>query len=295
MLSKVSSSLLQRSSSQCMRPLSIAKPMFDAEASKIYTQLAEQHRHPDGPWPLMLSEVIAVASQHSGPMQILDVASGMGEPALTIAKTLPNATILSTDFSQDMVDMAVLASKDFPNLTCSKMDAEDMSQLADNSQDVVVCCYGYMFPQDKVKALQESRRVLKEGGTLVATTWDNVDILHCLKDVMTAVLGKPPPPPQFNPMSLSEPGLFNSLLLEGGFSASKIKTVTSKYPFDLGTDKTMQFKMGTMLAKDKIGELGKWEVAETAFWANIGKYSVVEESGARVIPNNVFKMFVVKK
>ena len=37
---------------------------------------------------------------------------------------------------------------------------------------VVTCCYGYMFPTEKETALAETLRVLKPGGTLVATTWD---------------------------------------------------------------------------------------------------------------------------
>ena len=38
----------------------------------------------------------------------------------------------------------------------------------DNKFDVITCCYGYMFCEDKLKALQESYRVLKTGGMLVA-------------------------------------------------------------------------------------------------------------------------------
>ena len=47
----------------------------------------------------------------------------------------------------------------------------DLAEFADNSFDVVTSCYGYMFVEDKQKAFEETFRVLKPGGTLVATYW----------------------------------------------------------------------------------------------------------------------------
>ena len=91
-------------------------------------------------------------------------------------------------------------------------------------------------------------------GMLVATTWDRVDILKICKDVMTSVLGFEPPPPPLNPMSLSEPGLFNKMLQDAGFK--DVSQSTSTYPFNFGDEKNFQFKVGTLLLKDKIDEIG---------------------------------------
>ena len=85
---------------------------------------------------------------------------------------------------------------------------------------------------------------------IIATTWDRVDILKISKDVMTAVLGFEPPPPPLNPMSLSEPGLFEKMLQETGFV--NIKQSTSTYPFDFGNDKTFQFKVGILSKRIQI-------------------------------------------
>ena len=60
------------------------------------------------------------------------------------------------------------------------------------------------------------------------------------RDVMTDVLGKEPPTPDLNPMSLSDDGLFRSLVEGAGFVS--VEQTTSTYPFDLGTDKYMQFR-----------------------------------------------------
>ena len=290
---------LLRRSPACLRPLSrsfaapsLKEGKFDAETAAVYSKMAGQHMHPAGPWLAMLAEVERAAGGR--PATVLDVASGMGQPAHLIASALPLATVLATDFSEEMVAKADALAEGTPNMAACFLDAQDMAAIADESQDVVVCCYGYMFPEDKVEALRETRRVLKAGGTLVATTWDRVDILSISRDVMTAVLGKPPPPPPMNPMSLSEPGLFKSLLVEAGFDEGEIKQTTSTYPFDLGDDKKFQFKVGTILLKDSIEELDAWEVAEEAFWKNIGKYARME-GGSMTLPDNTFRMTVVTK
>ena len=43
------------------------------------------------------------------------------------------------------------------------------------------------------------------GGLLVATTWDRLDTLSLMKDIMESVLGFPPPPPEMNPMYGTQP------------------------------------------------------------------------------------------
>ena len=152
-----------------------------------------------------------------------------------------------------MVKAATTNVDNIPNMTVRLVDAENQP-FETNTFDVVTCCYGYMFPQDKKKALRETLRVLKPGGVLVATTWDRVDILKISKDVMAEVLGYEPPPPPLNPMSLSEPGLFSSMLQDAGFV--DMEESVSTYPFDFGSDKCFQFKVGTLLLRDKIDEHG---------------------------------------
>merc|ERR1711871_830778 len=138
-------------------------------------------------------------------------------------------------------------------------------------------------------------RVLKPGGVLVATTWDRVDILKISKDVMAEVLGYEPPPPPLNPMSLSEPGLFSSMLQDAGFV--DMEESVSTYPFDFGSDKCFQFKVGTLLLRDKIDEHGDegWKKAEAAFWSNIGKYTIEDSKGNMIMPQNTFRLTIAFK
>ena len=220
-------------------------PKFDAEMVAIYSRLAEQHRHPKGPWPLMTDTVAAIAGGKDAAVKVLDLASGPGEPAKvrsrcygtstpsaytlganthsqSIAKWMPNSIVIASDVSEDMISKHEQYLEGVPNVTSLLASAEDLSAVPSDSQDIVTCCYGYMFPADKDKALEESYRVLKPGGSLVATTWDRVDMVAITGDIMEAVLGERPPPPPLNPMSLSEPGLFEGMVTKAGFKDIEI-------------------------------------------------------------------------
>jgi SAM-dependent methyltransferase len=105
----------------------------------------ENHRHPNGPWPLMLAKVQSL-NLPSG-AKVLDLASGPGEPAITLAKALPEFSVTSTDISEDMVATALNKGTDLSNFLAVVADSQDLSAFESNSVDVCTCCYGFMFPQ----------------------------------------------------------------------------------------------------------------------------------------------------
>ena len=297
LLGRASRSIAARGSAEvdhiCQaRPLSTATaPKFDEEMAKIYAHIANQHFHEDGPWPVMLSTVGGFMNDRPAG-KVLDIATGPGQPGISVAKAFPDATIVLSDVSEDMLAKATAASKDLPNTSTVIANAEDLP-YGDNEFDVVTCCYGYMFCEDKAKALQESYRVLKPGGMLVATTWDKLDFLKLTKDIMTEVLGKTPPPPPLNPMSMHEPGMMEDLVTNAGFKEMKVSH--SSYPFDMGADSDFQFSMVTILVKDKIAELGAKAVAEKAFHDNKDKYSETAADGTMVVAGNTFKLVTAIK
>ena len=132
---------------------------------------------------------------------------------------------------------------------------------------------------------------------MIATTWDNIDMMKISADVMKAVLGFDPPTPPLNPLSLSEEGLFRSLLHDSGFV--DIEQTTSTYPFNWTADREMQFTIGTMLLREKINEIavtddGAWKKAEDAFWKDIEKYSVMH-GDHMILPDNTFRLTLAKK
>ena len=97
-----------------IRALSTA-PQFDEAMAKAYNIVAENHRHADGPWSRMRDKVVdAVAGRAS--CKILDLASGPGEPAATIAAALPDAQVLATDVADAMVAAATNATSHLSNV-----------------------------------------------------------------------------------------------------------------------------------------------------------------------------------
>lgn len=274
-------------------------PKFDAEMAHLYQRIAENHYHENGPWNLMLKafqdhKTLSQEEEEDQSFRLLDLASGHGEPCTLFAKTYPNAHLISTDFSNDMVELAKERTQHLSNVSVEQADMQDL-RFESNSLDVITCSYGFMFPPDKDKAIAEAYRVLKPGGILIATTWNQLPLMALVGDIMAKVLklDQRPPPPPLNPMSLSEPHLFESMLEQGGFE--QITSTTSSYPFVLASDHDFSFKMVTMLIKDKLNELNEWDTARDAYNSLISHYAFVDANGNTVIDDNVFKLTVAKK
>ena len=108
-----------------------------------------------------------VEASGAGPgMHILDLASGTGEPALSLAEAVGSSgQLVATDLVPGMLEVIKdhVDRLQITNLTCEQADPEHL-QFADESFDVVTCRFGVMFFPDAGRAMREIRRVLKPGG-----------------------------------------------------------------------------------------------------------------------------------
>jgi len=106
---------------------------------------------------------------------VLDLASGVGEPSISIARHLGNdGIIVATDIVPAMLNVVRKRAK-IATLTSSNYCAADMAALPfpTSSFDRVVCRLGIMFLPDVDIALREAIRVLKPGGRAVYLVWGN--------------------------------------------------------------------------------------------------------------------------
>lgn len=100
------------------------------------------------------------------PTKVLDVATGTGDVAITLAQKDAQVSIDGTDISQKMLDIAakkVAKAQLNERISLFVEDAEDMS-MEDNSYDVVTASFGVRNFESLEKGLAEMYRVTRPGG-----------------------------------------------------------------------------------------------------------------------------------
>lgn len=165
--------------------------------------------------------------------RLLELAAGRGEISLTLAgKVAPDGSVICTDGAEAMVEIAERRASDLgiPDelLTHKPMDLEWIDADA-ASLDGIACRFGYMLCVDPEAAFHEARRVLKPGGRLVLSVWDQLDDNPWFKIVreepVKAGLTQEPEPSVPGPFSLSAPGQLRELLAGAGFVEPIVESV----------------------------------------------------------------------
>ncbi len=194
---------------------------------------------------------------------VLDLASGAGEPALTIAREIgPTGYVTATDLVDEMLagcrrraDQAGLANIGFR--------LADMEALPfdDDSFDRVTCRFGIMFVPDPDKALREIRRVLKRGGMAALMIWGPraaTTIFSVFADAGRAVFGDDPRLDFDTQFRFGEKEKLVDLFTAAGFEDSSETdlffepTVPADRPF---WEPQLQMSMGTVLGSASKGQI----------------------------------------
>jgi SAM-dependent methyltransferase len=135
--------------------------------------------------------------QNLHPAAVLELAAGTGVLTRALADRLPpEVSIIATDLNQPMLDQAIQIGTS-KAVAWQQTDAMHLP-FPDRSFDVVVCQFGVMFFQDKIKAYAEAKRVLRPGGHLVFSTWDHIennDMVWAVCNALDALF--PDNPPRF--------------------------------------------------------------------------------------------------
>ena len=103
--------------------------------------------------------------QSDNPKQILDVATGTGELAITLWKKF-RVKITAVDLSQEMLNLADKKIKELgADITIQKANAENLP-FESNKFDAVSVGFGVRNFENLEKGLSELRRVVKENGNV---------------------------------------------------------------------------------------------------------------------------------
>lgn len=117
-------------------------------------------------------EIVAYARPTQG-MQVLDLASGTGEPAISLAARVGHeGHVTAFDLSPDLLAIASQRALDrgLTNFSTRQGDAHDLP-FPDNAFDLATCRFGVMFFSDCARALRELHRVLKPSGRACFLAW----------------------------------------------------------------------------------------------------------------------------
>lgn len=151
----------------------------------------------------------------------LDIASGTGEPGLSVARLAPRGRVVLTDLSAEMVAVAErrAAAMGVTNVETRVCSADDLP-FDDASFDSVSVRLGYMFFPDGAKATAELVRVLKPGGRLCSSVWVRPDqnpwTSVAFEAIGSEVALSPPDPDTPNMYRCSAPGYVSALYEAAG-------------------------------------------------------------------------------
>ncbi|MEP6467256.1 MAG: class I SAM-dependent methyltransferase [Parafilimonas sp.] len=168
---------------------------------------------------------------------VLDIASGTGEPAFSIAALATNGKVYATDVADQMLNVA----KEYAgenNIRNIEFKVADVSELPfeNNFFDKISCRMGFMFFPDMQLAANELFRVCKSNGKVATAVWgaaENNEWVTIMMKVLSNNIQMPQPPPGAPGMfRCAKPGLIKDIFEKAGFRNVKEETITGKIIYD---------------------------------------------------------------
>lgn len=193
-------------------------------------------------WPTMEAgseqlnrRLLAMAGLDEG-MRVLDVATGIGEPALSAADVVgPAGAVVATDVSEAMLDIARERAADAGVANVELVGADEQLAGIEAPFDAVLSRWGVMFFADVPGFLARAHDLLRPGGRLALAVWAAPDQVPMATAFAAAarVLGIPSPPPDApGPFRFADVDAFAATLADAGFTDVTVDTATVRLAFD---------------------------------------------------------------
>jgi SAM-dependent methyltransferase len=156
--------------------------------------------------------------------RVLDVATGSGEPSLTVAQLVGSeGRVVASDLSPDMLALARnrAAGAQIGNVEFVEAAASSL-EFPPESFDAALSRWGIIFEPEAEAAAARIRSFLKPGARMAISSWgppERVPMIALSMRVVAAELDLSPPPPGTpGPLSRATPDAIGGLLSGGGFA-----------------------------------------------------------------------------
>lgn len=174
--------------------------------------------------------------------KVLDIATGIGEPAVTAArKVMPNGKVFATDISPQMLEIARTRAKslgldniiEFRETDAEKLDLPDSSTAR---FDAILSRWGLMFLPNLPASLVRVRQMLVTNGRLSAAVWSappKVPLLDLAFATVRKQINAPAPPPAApGPFALANVESLKQTFSQAGFKDIKTDTFQITFSFE---------------------------------------------------------------
>ncbi|HEY3250210.1 MAG TPA: methyltransferase domain-containing protein [Ignavibacteria bacterium] len=191
-------------------------------------------------WYQPISGKIIELAEINSNSNVLDIATGPGEPGLTAAKHAANGLVTGIDISDEMVKIAnqFARERNIGNYKAIHYDGINLP-FADNHFDAVISRCGIFFFPDTHHILKEIFRVLKPGSRVSVSAWCDItenESSLLVEKIATEYLKHSFPKDSPGPFRFSDPTMLISEFEGAGFRNIKKVNVSGEGVFNSKED-----------------------------------------------------------
>ena len=232
-------------------------------------------------------------------LDVLDLGCGDGTTAIPEARL--GANVLGVDIAENLVAAGNARARDLglSNIRFQVGDASQLSELADDSFDLVVSIFGAMFAPRPADVAREVVRVTRPGGRIVMGNWIPNDPTLVAQILRISAAYSPPPPEGFiSPMTWGIDDAVIERFGAAGVPADRVSLERDTYTFDFAGTPTQllalfrEYYGPTMNAYAAAAASGREADLHTELEALFNEQNASTEPGATTIPATFLRVTV---